>query len=288
MKLGKKACERAVRFFSGRLMRRTFRTPAVGERKTPQIYAEWEFLNAAQALFIFAPHQEIAGRRVLDVGCGLGGKTTYYALHGATSVVGLDDDATRIEEAGAFARSKSVDNVRFDVGSAAMLPYGDGEFDVVILQDTIEHVHDPRRVMGECRRVLRPGGMILTAFPPFGSPWGAHLFAHVPIPWAQYVFREDALVDVWKHAFLAVDSGERAALSPEKRKAVEEADTLTQLVRIAKLHIREFRDVVDSAGLRIRLWRTHAPKPLWLCARIPFLREYTVTRVVAVLEHGDV
>ena len=45
------------------------------------------------------------------------------------------------------------------------LSYGDGSFDMVIHSDTLEHVDDPIQALGECRRVLRPGGCCVFTVP---------------------------------------------------------------------------------------------------------------------------
>jgi SAM-dependent methyltransferase len=50
----------------------------------------------------------------------------------------------------------------------APLPLGDGEFDLVLLADTIEHVRDVQLLLSEARRVLRPGGLLAISTPAHG------------------------------------------------------------------------------------------------------------------------
>ena len=50
-----------------------------------------------------------------------------------------------------------------DVGSAEALPYADGEFDVVLCTQVLEHVVEPASVFAEIRRVLVPGGVALVS-----------------------------------------------------------------------------------------------------------------------------
>ena len=45
------------------------------------------------------------------------------------------------------------------------LPFADGSFDVTVHSDTLEHVPDPIHALGECRRVLRPGGFLAYTVP---------------------------------------------------------------------------------------------------------------------------
>ena len=74
----------------------------------------------------------VRGKRVLDLGCG-NGRFTLGVAPFAASVNGLDPDAGDIAAARKSARRLGLHNVRFDVGAAQHLPYGDGVFDVVIL-----------------------------------------------------------------------------------------------------------------------------------------------------------
>ena len=50
----------------------------------------------------------------------------------------------------------------------APLPLGDGEFDLVLLADAIEHVRDVQLLLSEARRVLRPGGRLAVSTPAHG------------------------------------------------------------------------------------------------------------------------
>ena len=45
------------------------------------------------------------------------------------------------------------------------LPFADGTFDIVLHSDTLEHVPNPVHALGECRRVLRPGGALCYTVP---------------------------------------------------------------------------------------------------------------------------
>jgi hypothetical protein len=97
-------------------------------------------------------------RRLLDVG----GKGKPYACFFAGRVVShyvLD-----------VAPAYSVDVV----GDARSMPFCDASMDVVLITQVLEHVPDPIAVIGEIRRVLKPGGTLLLSvpsiFPQHGSP----------------------------------------------------------------------------------------------------------------------
>lgn len=109
----------------------------------------------------------VAGRTVLDVACGSGyGCRLLAEAGGARQVVGADVSDAAIAQARTFAR-RSVSFVR---SSGAPLAFRDAVFDAIVSLETIEHVEDPRALLREFRRVLRPGGTAVISTPLNESP----------------------------------------------------------------------------------------------------------------------
>ncbi len=100
---------------------------------------------------------EWRGLQVLDLGCGGGYMSEALSRRGA-AVTGVDPCKALLETAAAHARRGGLDiDYREGVGEA--IPLGDGSMDSVVCVDVLEHVRDPRKVIAEIRRVLRPGGI---------------------------------------------------------------------------------------------------------------------------------
>lgn len=97
------------------------------------------------------------GRRVLDLGCRSGALTRHF-LEG-NSVVGLDVDAAALEKAAALG----VEPVQANVEEP--LPFEDASFDAVVAGELFEHLQFPDALVGEIRRVLRPGGTLAGSVP---------------------------------------------------------------------------------------------------------------------------
>ncbi len=90
---------------------------------------------------------------VLDVGCGEGVLTLKWAQRlDAGSVVGLDLPDPKLASEW---RARERANLRFVTGRGDELPFGDQEFDLVAAIETLEHVPDPQRTLGEMARVAR-------------------------------------------------------------------------------------------------------------------------------------
>jgi ArsR family transcriptional regulator len=95
---------------------------------------------------------------VLDVGSGDGAAAATIAPH-CRSLTCVDTNARLIEAAS--ERLRRHGNVRAQVADAHALPFADASFDAVLMFHTLTYAEDPARVLGECARVLRPGGRLV-------------------------------------------------------------------------------------------------------------------------------
>lgn len=101
----------------------------------------------------------LRGRRILDLGSGMGGTSVALALAGAAPLAFEYNQAycaiTRLR-AERYNLALPVVN-----GAGERLPFADASFDLAICWDVVEHVQDPDRLLAELARVLRPGGRAL-------------------------------------------------------------------------------------------------------------------------------
>ncbi len=81
--------------------------------------------------------------------------------------------------------------VRFVQTDASQLALASGSIDLIYSFAAFEHFADPRGVMQESWRVLRPGGHLFLLFGPvYTSPYGLHAYRQIPVPYCQYLFAE--------------------------------------------------------------------------------------------------
>jgi phosphoethanolamine N-methyltransferase len=103
---------------------------------------------------------DLAGKRVLDIGCGTGAIVLLLARdHGAAEVVGIDveDTVCRIarERAEAAGLADRIEIVKVHPGP---FPFPDESFDIVFSKDSIIHIPDKEGLAAEVFRILKPGG----------------------------------------------------------------------------------------------------------------------------------
>jgi SAM-dependent methyltransferase len=119
-------------------------------------------------LALIRQHIELRSKRILDVGCGLGMYVSQFRAF-SDDVYGVDVDPDKVSQA-----SQWLPNLR--VSAAEELPFEDDSFDVVLLNEVIEHVEDDRRSIQEAYRVLAPGGHIVIYAPNRLYPFETHGF----------------------------------------------------------------------------------------------------------------
>ena len=100
-------------------------------------------------------HAGLAGKRVLDVGCGGGILAESMARRGAR-VTGIDlsEKALRVAE---LHLLESKLDVRYEKSAVEDVT---GEFDAVTCMELLEHVPDPAAMVSACARLVRPGGHV--------------------------------------------------------------------------------------------------------------------------------
>ncbi|MCP4326969.1 MAG: methyltransferase domain-containing protein [Alphaproteobacteria bacterium] len=95
------------------------------------------------------------GIRVLDVACGAAAPAADAAVSRGATVAGIDLSPSSIA-----AARRACPDIRFEVGSAESLPFGDNSFDAVIINLGVLHFASPEAALGEAHRVLASGGRI--------------------------------------------------------------------------------------------------------------------------------
>jgi SAM-dependent methyltransferase len=118
-----------------------------------------------------------AGANVLEIGCGEAGVLKAFLDRGCRAV-GVDNNGKRL------ARGRDLLATEIQEGRLRLLhqdahtlrehPDFVGAFDLIVLKDVIEHVDDRPALLASMARLLRAGGRVFMAFPPWEMPFGGH------------------------------------------------------------------------------------------------------------------
>lgn len=152
------------------------------------------------------------GGTLADVGCFTGNATAIYLSVGFGKAVGFDASRQALDVAG----SRGIEPRLWEAG-AALCPADDGEFDVVIAADIIEHIVDTDQFIDELRRITRAQGHLIVTTPNLGF-WISRLrLLRGKVPWSypgsSPTVQSDLMVDLnhirittrseWSALFLA-------------------------------------------------------------------------------------
>ncbi len=129
------------------------------------VAAAFESPAAMENRFILGLMEGLSGKRILDVGAGLGESSVYFALQGA-DVTYTDLSPSMADFASRLAARHGV-SLATAVGPAESLPVPAGVFDVVYVANTIHHITDKPALFGQVHRALKPGGLFVS-FDPLG------------------------------------------------------------------------------------------------------------------------
>ncbi|MGE5341385.1 MAG: class I SAM-dependent methyltransferase [Candidatus Omnitrophota bacterium] len=134
-----------------------------GERYVPLV----DPYNAAMHLGHMASYKHALrcayGKKILDLGCGVGYGSHFLASFGASEVVAADCDSLVVDYA---RRNYSHPNLRYvQMDCNAPFPFDDQSFDLVFSSQAIEHIRNPLEFMKEIRRVLRYGNFCIITTP---------------------------------------------------------------------------------------------------------------------------
>jgi SAM-dependent methyltransferase len=278
------------------ILNRTFPKPRVEGRESAHAYAAWE-RRVGEGLVrdYLEPHRDLRNKAVLDVGCGLGGKSVAYAEAGARVVVGCDLSLDNVSAAQTYAESierngRGMDGTPMDrpvwafvAADASRLPVPDGRFDTVIANDAMEHFAAPEVALAEMTRVTRRGGVIWLFFTPHFSPLGSHLYDYIYIPWCHLLFSRRRLEEAIREVL--------HSRSPNAREE-ETEDRVRRIMAsfdhdLNRMSIRRFFRLVRAVpGVRVsfRELRPAKYRLLDVATRIPWVRELFTGTVVCRLE----
>ncbi|HEV3142139.1 MAG TPA: methyltransferase domain-containing protein [Vicinamibacterales bacterium] len=107
-------------------------------------------------LLELVPFDGCRGKSVLEVGCGAGVDLVRFAKGGAV-VTGVDLAPSSISLARSNFEQQRLQGT-FEVADGERLPFADKAFDLVFAHGVVQYTPNPRKLIEECRRVLKPGG----------------------------------------------------------------------------------------------------------------------------------
>lgn len=144
-------------------------------------------LNMVRRIRVMRRFVTLENAAILDVGCGCGEYVEALA-HYSAGVRGIETDERKVGE---FCQRHPNKTNLVNIASAEAIPFPSASFDIVIVNEVLEHIHNQHLALGEIHRVLRPGGKFLLFCPnrlfPFESHGMEKRDASISNPWMPFV-----------------------------------------------------------------------------------------------------
>ena len=252
-------------------------------------YAKWQYEKGENTIKFYVDSPIVSdakdmfsGKDVLDIGCGACGKTMYYGKMGAKFITGMDIVESYEKEANDIAKELGLsDKFTFVIGDAAKTSFPDDSFDVVIMNDAMEHVDDPVGVLNEVYRILKKGGRLYVNFPPYHHPTGAHLSDVIGIPWVHLFFSEKTLIKAYKELVAPLPDGEMRV----NFRISENEQGKEYFSYINKMTLRRFKKIKKNVKFNT-LYYKEVPLRGFLTpfAKLPLIKELFVKMAVCIFE----
>ncbi|HLE49062.1 MAG TPA: class I SAM-dependent methyltransferase [Patescibacteria group bacterium] len=119
--------------------------------------ASFESVTSSENVFAYSKLSPVTGKKILDIGCGMGDASLYFASKKARVTAG-DISPEMIKLVKKLAKINGFTRlILAGVVNADKLPYNDKSFDIVFGNGLLHHV-DPKKALAEVYRILRPGG----------------------------------------------------------------------------------------------------------------------------------
>ncbi|MEO6948635.1 MAG: class I SAM-dependent methyltransferase [Ginsengibacter sp.] len=253
-------------------------------------YFDIQLLNSEKHIlpFIEINFNIREGMRILEIGCGEGGVIKAFLNKGCVGV-GVEFDEIRIKNGENWLKD-DIENGKLsfvvkDIYDTNVESLG-GKFDIIILKDVIEHIHNQSRLLVRLKNFLTPSGIIFLGFPPWQMPFGGH----------QQLCEKKLSKVPYFHLL-------PTPVYKSLLKLFGESDSnMNQLLEIKEtgISIERFENIVKKNGYGvvnkihylfnpIYEWKFNlkARKQNTIISRIPYLRDYFTTCVYYIIKNAE-
>ena len=208
---------------------------------------------------------KITNKNVLDIGCAEGLETLAISMMGANEVYGIDIRINK--DINQQIQQQNPNNkIKFAVMDATNTQLKDNELDAVVTCGSFEHFNDPYLILQESKRILVDDGLIFLTSSVWAHPWGAHMNFFTKVPWVQFIFNENTIMNV--------------------RRAYRN-DGATKFNKVEgglnKVGVRSFNEMVKNLNLKIEYLKLNPVKGLTPLTKIPYVNELFTNLIIAIL-----
>jgi ubiquinone/menaquinone biosynthesis C-methylase UbiE len=229
-------------------------------------------INLERRFALMQSHVDLADKHILDMGCGDGRYVSMF-LEYSPHVRGIDFNEDNVQA----YRQDAHQPDRVSQGDIQELPFGSQQFDVVLLNEVLEHVPDDRKAIAEAWRVLKPGGQLIVFSPTRLYPFETH---------GVHVKKSGRLLPHWTPfiPWIPISLGQRFFSYPARNYFPWD---LKRLLKTKEFHItgqtaiwQTFENISGSSPALIVRLSGILRSISFMLEKIPLIRSFGVSQVI--------
>lgn len=204
------------------------------------------------------------GKRILDVGCGVGGKDFEILQYDPVSVTGVDLSARNIEFAKELITSKNSKVLRF-LNIDLMTIKEVSAFDTIVSYTVFEHIDKKiiLEILNKMSALITEEGNILIVFNHFNDRFGSHLKEYIYHPWPQALFDEDQIFSFWNKQLTDDINITKDSYFPKDYMHGTDEHNSDCFMNLNKIDSAQFLNIIEASGLRVvKKWHYSRPSIL--------------------------
>jgi 2-polyprenyl-3-methyl-5-hydroxy-6-metoxy-1,4-benzoquinol methylase len=235
--------------------------------------------------FIEQKYKLHPGMRILEIGCGEGGVLVPFLERGCTAV-GVELDIPRLELGKTYMQTYlangSLQMIAKDIYQVNPQQELGGLFDVIILKDVIEHIHDQNKLIAWMKTFLVPNGIVFFGFPPWQMPFGGHqqVMRHKLLSKLPYFH----LLPMAVYKKILAWGGEHVAMFAEIKETKISIEKFERLALQNGYHILHKTHYLINPIYKFKFgWKPKTQLPF--ISRIPWFRNFVTTCVYYCIQN---
>ena len=259
--------------------------------KDKQTYIKYQYENALKYVipFIENDFKLGAGMEVMEIGCAEGGVLKAFIEKGCKGT-GVELMPARYEMAKELLKDEiaagQAEMIHRNIYDLELKDY-EGRYDLIVLKDVIEHIHDQDRLLDYLRGFLKVDGQIFFGFPPWYMPFGGHQQIAKNKVMSILPYYHLLPMPLYKGVLKAF--GERQRTIDDLAEIKETGISIERFERLIKKHrysISEKQFYLINPIYKYK-FNLKARKQNAFFASIPFLRNFVTTCVYYLVQKED-
>jgi len=229
-----------------------------------------------------SPLEIIKNKKILDFGCGVGGKDCELIKFNPKKIIGIDLSERNIKYARKLINQKTKKRLFFYKKDILLLKE---KFDTILSFTVFEHLKKKEliQILNKMADLLKKKGKVIIVFNHYNDRFGTHLKEYIYHPWPQTIFEEEILFKYWNSKLKKDKKISQKSYFPIQYEHGINSPNSDCFMNLNKVTIQEFEEIIKKS--KLRLLNKYLYSKSFLLKLLPFLpKKYLIGSAVYFLK----